>query len=265
MILDTTSKVIEIILGEAKTTTDCDFNIDYADTVSGSTFVPGSSPGVTNGVTLVTALAAPAASAQRNVKFISVYNNDTVNHNVTVRSYDGANRRIYVKAAITPGQVLSWMQGAGWSIVAAAPGQIIGTGTNDDAAAGNLGELSNNLATGVALTSGVATNVNSRTLGPGDWYVRGGLALTAGVTTNVTITIGWLSEVSATQPTPPNEGAMYRSEFSGLVGPLEIFPVGIKRVSVAAGATKIIYLGTRALFTVSTMSADGFIEAWRRR
>lgn len=115
MILDTTSKTIELILSGAKTTNDCDFTVDYADTASGTTFVPSGGMGTTNGVTAVTAVPAPSGSTQRHIKAITVYNADTVNSTVTVRMFDGTNRRIMIKALLGVGQSLVWTPEGGWS------------------------------------------------------------------------------------------------------------------------------------------------------
>ena len=114
MILDTVTKVIEIILAEAKTTNDCEYNADYVDTVSGSTLVPGSTSGTTNGLTLVTAVSSPAASTQRQVKSFHVFNADTVSHTVIVRLYDGVNRYRYISTLVAAAQTLFYIDGAGW-------------------------------------------------------------------------------------------------------------------------------------------------------
>ena len=57
MILDTTSKVIQIVLGEAKTTTDCDISAAWADQTT-TAFTPGSTLAVSNGTSIVTAVAS---------------------------------------------------------------------------------------------------------------------------------------------------------------------------------------------------------------
>lgn len=117
MILDTVNKVIEVILGEAKTTNDCEYTADFVDTANGLSFVPGATSGLTNGVTLITAVAAPGANLQRQVKALTIYNSDTVGHNVTVRLYDGTNRRRFITVALAVGQSLVFTPEAGWSIV----------------------------------------------------------------------------------------------------------------------------------------------------
>lgn len=114
MILDTTSKTLEVILAAVKTANDCEIFADWVDTQSGATFVPGSTLSLSNGTTAVTAVAAPAASTQRQIKSFSFYNADTANVALTVRIFDGAARkRIYV-LTIAPGAALFYSQERGW-------------------------------------------------------------------------------------------------------------------------------------------------------
>ena len=111
MILDTTSKTIQIILGEAMTTTEPEYTASFEDiSIAAGTFVPGATNGSLNGTSIVTVVPAPVSSIQRRVKEISVYNADTVDHNVTVQYYDGANTEIQVVRLQNPGQTL-WYGG----------------------------------------------------------------------------------------------------------------------------------------------------------
>lgn len=91
MNLDTTLKVLQIVLGEAKTTNDCDITTSYADSTS-SSFTLGNNNVKSNGTTVVTVVAAPGDSAtQRQVKEVRLFNNDTVSHTVTLQLYDGTS------------------------------------------------------------------------------------------------------------------------------------------------------------------------------
>ena len=90
MILDTTSKTIQVVLGEAAATTQPEYTTAYENiAVAAGTFLPGATDGSLNGTTPVTVVASPASSVQRRVKEISVCNVDTVVHTVTVEYYDG--------------------------------------------------------------------------------------------------------------------------------------------------------------------------------
>ncbi len=102
MILDTTSKEMRIVLGEGKTTNDCDVVTSYADCgVSFGTFVFGNQNTLTNGTTPVVVVAAPDALYQRQVKEIRLFNNDTVTHTVTLQLYDGTDTWIVAPSALS--------------------------------------------------------------------------------------------------------------------------------------------------------------------
>ena len=90
MNLDSTTKVLRIVLGEAKTTHDCNVVSSFADSGVGS-FLLGNSNVNTNGVTAVTIVGAPGSSVQRQVKEIRLFNNDTISHGVTLELFDGTN------------------------------------------------------------------------------------------------------------------------------------------------------------------------------
>jgi len=146
------------------------------------------------------------------------------------------------------------------------PGQIPGTGTNDNADAGNVGEyISSTVLAGsaVGLTTATAANVTSISLTAGDWDVWGAVANTVGAGTTTSLVVGWISTTSATQPTSPNEGAYASDSRAVAANGVVTMPVGSKRISLASTTT--VYLGVRADFAVNTMAAYGFIGARRRR
>lgn len=144
--------------------------------------------------------------------------------------------------------------------------EIIGTDTNNNADAGSVGELiSSTVPSGsaVAVTNVTATDITSIVLTPGDWDVWGLVqTLPAGTTTTQQI-IGWTDTSSATLPSPPNEGAYAQLRISTGGGDTQGVGVGTRRYSVASNTT--IYLSTLLTFSVSTMSAYGYLAARRRR
>lgn len=92
MNLDTALKQLEIVLGEVKTTSDCDITTSWADSSQiFNTFTLGNTDGKTNGTSAVVAVGPPAANTQRQVKEVRVFNNDTVPHSVTLILYDGTS------------------------------------------------------------------------------------------------------------------------------------------------------------------------------
>jgi len=69
-------------------------------------FTPGSSSGASNGATDVEMVAAPSASVQRMVNYITVYNKDTAAATVTVKLVDGGVDRIIVKQVLAADDTL---------------------------------------------------------------------------------------------------------------------------------------------------------------
>lgn len=67
---------------------------------------PGSADGVSNDTTDVTVVAAPAASTQRTVGVITVFNSDTASATVTVKYVNGASGRVVYEEAIPVGSTL---------------------------------------------------------------------------------------------------------------------------------------------------------------
>jgi hypothetical protein len=160
---------------------------------------------------------------------------------------------------------LSVTNAAGSITLAASAKQLPGTATNDAAAAGNLGELiSATVLSGsaVSLSNNTAKDVTSISLTAGDWDVWGNVAYVAGGTTIITNAFAWTSQTSATLPTAPNTGAE-ASWVGSVTGVAPILPAGMQRISL--GSTTTVYLSTQAAFTVSTLTAYGYIGARRVR
>ena len=102
LVLDATSKSLRMVLGEAHTTNPVDFTVAYADEVS-SVFTAGGGPAQSNGTTNAELLAAPGASTQRVVKDITIYNNDTVSHVVTLYYRVTATDYVFYKETLAAG------------------------------------------------------------------------------------------------------------------------------------------------------------------
>ncbi len=84
----------------------------------------------------------------------------------------------------------------------AARGQLLGTGTNDAANAGNIGELQTSFVSSsspVTSTNATAVNLTSVTISAGDWDVWGNFSLVT-VSTAPQVAVGWISTVSAAIP-----------------------------------------------------------------
>lgn len=117
MILTTTTQKLQVFLAGARALNDCPIVIDYVDFTATAT-TPGMTPVNTNGVTTTDILAAPAASTQRKVNSINLYNADSASAVVTIQIND--NSTLYpVLSAVTvvAGATLQYTDRNGWSVI----------------------------------------------------------------------------------------------------------------------------------------------------
>jgi len=116
MILDATTKSIEIDLDGAVAANQLPVFVSYADHTA-SAFTPGASDTQTNNTTAVTIVAAPASATQRQVKNITVYNADTAAAVVTIQLNNDGTLRTLVKVTLDPGDTLIYDYGLGWKVL----------------------------------------------------------------------------------------------------------------------------------------------------
>jgi hypothetical protein len=147
-------------------------------------------------------------------------------------------------------------------------GQFPATATDDDAAAGHLGQYifsEVDAGSAVAMASTVANDITSIELSPGDWDVWANIATApAGATTTSSLS-AWIGTASATDPGAPNAGAYLLQMAAIGAGLSQAQSVGMKRITVANGATQTVYLSANMTFAISTMKAYGFLGARRPR
>ncbi len=106
IILDATTKSLEVVLGGAVATNQLPFTAGYTDMVASPAFVE--SDGQTNGATAVTLVAAPVANVQRTVNHLSLFNADTAAVTATIRlNNNGTLRKIFV-ATLASGDNLGY-------------------------------------------------------------------------------------------------------------------------------------------------------------
>ncbi len=144
---------------------------------------------------------------------------------------------------------------------------IIGTTTNNNAAAGSVGEYIESIvpdSAPVSMTAFANTDLTFITLTPGDWDVWGNIAYLPAATTAVAFAASWIYTVSGNVP-----AAQFRSALNlgGSVPGANSFgvPAPSRRYSVPASTTLNVYLTTQTNFGVSTMSMCGGLYARRRR
>ena len=137
-------------------------------------------------------------------------------------------------------------------------GQIPGTSTNDNASAGNVGELLS-AAAGNSLSNGVPANLTSISLSAGDWFVWGNASFVPGVIQADIFTCG-INTVSATLPTSPNFSQIFTTTVGSNAATVLAVP---QRISIAG--TTSVYMVAEANFASGTCSATANLFAERRR
>jgi hypothetical protein len=141
---------------------------------------------------------------------------------------------------------------------------IVGTTTNDNALAGQVGEyqgvqrLSTN---GVTLTSGVDASLTSLVLTAGDWDVWGSVGFTL-TNNNVSVLGAWINPTGTVAPSIDQMGGN-AYEPIGNNNPRAVVPITPMRVSIAALTT--VTLGTTTIFNSGTHVAWGKLMARRAR
>src|SRR5574343_701339 len=139
---------------------------------------------------------------------------------------------------------------------------IIGTTTNDSAAAGSVGEFTSASGTNVSLTTGTAIDVASVSLTAGEWEVWGVASLNLAGTTTSTIFDAWVSTSSASKPPIPGYARFAGSILTG-ANPAIVSPTPPLRLQISGTTT--VYLSVSATFAVSTATSTGTIYARRVR
>ncbi len=147
--------------------------------------------------------------------------------------------------------------------------ELVGTTTNDNAAAGNVGQfLSVSVGSGspIAMTTAMPIDIGTLSLTAGDWDVSGVVCFAPGTGTTITTFLGWISSTSATLPGSPNSGAYYSLRgftLTGAAGQNICNALGTIRFSLAT--TTSVFISSQASFSVSTLGTYGFMSARRVR
>ncbi len=172
----------------------------------------------------------------------------------------GTGSKLKFESAGTDTNIIMQVNGKGTGNV-----EIKGTGTNNNAAAGYVGELIENTATGVALTTVTAVNITSISLTVGDWNVWGNVAFAPAGSTTVSVIVSTINTTSATLPsTTAGNGAYTQISYpTAVTGGQHAIPAGMFRLSLAATTT--VYLIGYCAFGTSTCTASGYIGARRLR
>lgn len=141
IILSQTTDKIQVVLGGAVSTNQAQCVASWRDITATPTYTAGRSAANTNSTTDVDLIAAPAASTQRVIDFISVYNADTASVTLTIK-YD-ANGTDYIlwKGTLATGETCIYRDDAGWGKINATGDLILVGSTGANGTNGSNGAL----------------------------------------------------------------------------------------------------------------------------
>ena len=133
MILDTTNRSLEILLGGAITTNQLPVTVDFIEFTSTLT-TPTLSIARTNNITPVTILAAPTvADTQRKVNLITIANTDTAPALVTVRLNNNGTMFNYLSSFfLANGNTLQFTDTRGWTVIDSTGAVLVASGAVTD-------------------------------------------------------------------------------------------------------------------------------------
>ena len=127
VILDSTTKTIQILLSGLVVTSQLPIVASYADSelpayasfadLRLSQETQATNQTITADTTVVTAVAAPGSGDQRRLKYLSVYNADTAEVTPTVRLNDNGTTRILAKPTLAVGDTLYYVEGIGFYVM----------------------------------------------------------------------------------------------------------------------------------------------------
>jgi len=115
IILDTVNRSLEIVL-DAAPSAEFPFVASYVS-VTASTYVPGTTTGVSNSTTAVTVVAAPGASTQRQIKLLTVRNGADASRILTLNYNDNTTLREIWKGTLDVGETLVYTDGEGLRVI----------------------------------------------------------------------------------------------------------------------------------------------------
>ena len=113
IVLSETTDNLQVVLGANVSTNQLQCLVSWRDRTS-TTFVAGRSVANTNNTTDVTIAGSPAASTQRIIDLISIYNNDTAIATVTIKLDANGTEYIFYKGLLQAGETLTYTDNGGF-------------------------------------------------------------------------------------------------------------------------------------------------------
>lgn len=114
IILDNTTEILELTTTAAVST---DVYVSYAD-ITSSAFTGGAQDTNISTATTTTILSAPAASTQRQVKYVAIRNRSTTSSQTVTVKHDtsGTERYLTADVVLSAGETLTYTQDLGWVV-----------------------------------------------------------------------------------------------------------------------------------------------------
>lgn len=137
---------------------------------------------------------------------------------------------------------------------------IVGTTANNNASAGSVGEYVTATGTSVSLASATPTNITSISLTAGDWDVWGNVQFAPGSGASFTAIVAGINTTSSMMPSVPLSSVI-NAAFNSQTG--QAMPAPMQRILVSSTTT--VYLVAQGTFSGGTTSANGILQARRRR
>lgn len=140
-------------------------------------------------------------------------------------------------------------------------GGIVGTTTNDNAAAGKVGEEVESIVlagSSISLSNATAANVTTISLTAGDWDVFGNVTVQFSLSS--TAVIAWISTTSAV---PPDQAL--RNQLVYTAASIAFVAAAVPSTRLSLSGTTTVYLSALANFSTGTGLAAGKIFARRAR
>lgn len=154
---------LEVVLAGAMTTSHSPLCASYADVAAdATTLAPSSTDGATNGTTAVTWVAAPSSGLVRQIKELSLVNDDSVTITATVRINNGSTTRRRGRFVLLTGERLAYSNGR-WEVFTSdgAPRTSVATAeTGRHAVYIAAGSMSPSASGGCAALTTLATSSN---------------------------------------------------------------------------------------------------------
>lgn len=154
-------------------------------------------------------------------------------------------------------------QAASTAFVATSFATLLGTATNNNAPAGQVGEYLTGAAGGGALANGIAANATSVSLTAGDWDVHGRTVFVASGGAAPTALETGINTVSATFLATGDGGGAQLLAATFNANTTNAVSTTTTRISLAVTTT--VFLVALAMFPGGAVNATGFIGARRAR